>query len=537
MIRLFLLWLPLCCAALAQGLAPSALRGVYHYQMIEATLGAPGMPSEVRSYDGSATFDGSGGIAYSTRGGSYLLDEKGFVLLSSPVQPAVTLNGRASPDAGVVIASATESSGVFSLFAAVRAPQAGAGGTPLKGAYRAVALIFPGPRTSAARSGSASFQAAGVTAQIGADGRGTLTLPLTTPLPIRAYNVMAGEDGAILIGSPRSASGFFVAVAEAAEAPSGTYWLGEMAVERGRASAAVGSLRIDGGTRGRVSQRWATAGGTFNYAGVNALAILSPGAAMLEETPVFTGARGTLLGFHSTSQNHSLLFAVRAPSFGAGTGGPFLHPLGVAGAASLSPPGAPLAPGSFVTLFGERLAARPAAASTLPLPETLDGVRVEVNGRAAGLQSVSPTQVNLLLPADLEGDTARFVVRNAAGASAAVTAPLEPASPAAFSIDGSGAGAAIVVHADYSPVGPASPARRDEVVVMFGTGFGRSQPPVSVWVAGQAAEVLYSGPSSLAGLDQVNFRVPPDAAAGNAVPVLLESRFGFSDTVEIAIAP
>ena len=106
-----------------------------------------------------------------------------------------------------------------------------------------------------------------------------------------------------------------------------------------------------------------------------------------------------------------------------------------------------MSPGSIAALSGDRLAARAAAAPSLPLPE-LDGVRVEVNGKAAGLQSVSPTRIYLLLPADLEGDTARFVVRNSFGESAAVTAPLAPASAAAFSLDRSGAGAAIVTRAD-----------------------------------------------------------------------------------------
>jgi len=73
--------------------------------------------------------------------------------------------------------------------------------------------------------------------------------------------------------------------------------------------------------------------------------------------------------------------------------------------------------------------------------------------------------------------------------------------------------------------------------VVFATGAGVEQPPLGIWIGGRPAEVLYSGPSSFPGVDQINFRVPASGATGGAVPLTLVSRQGFSDSVDIAITP
>src|ERR1043166_4588123 len=60
---------------------------------------------------------------------------------------------------------------------------------------------------------------------------------------------------------------------------------------------------------------------------------------------------------------------------------------------------APVAPGSAIAILGSNLAAAPAAATALPLPATLGGVSVVVNGTiAAPLFYVSPAQISAQLP-------------------------------------------------------------------------------------------------------------------------------------------
>jgi uncharacterized protein (TIGR03437 family) len=48
--------------------------------------------------------------------------------------------------------------------------------------------------------------------------------------------------------------------------------------------------------------------------------------------------------------------------------------------------------------------------------------------------------------------------------------------------------------------------------------------PVTLTIGGQQAQVLYAGgsPGSLAGLMQINARIPAGITAGDAVPVVLQ---------------
>jgi hypothetical protein len=66
-------------------------------------------------------------------------------------------------------------------------------------------------------------------------------------------------------------------------------------------------------------------------------------------------------------------------------------------AASFTPE---LTPGAIAAGFGARLATREESASTLPLPTSLAGTTVKVNGQLAPVFYVSATQVNYLIPPD-----------------------------------------------------------------------------------------------------------------------------------------
>src|SRR5262249_20820370 len=57
-----------------------------------------------------------------------------------------------------------------------------------------------------------------------------------------------------------------------------------------------------------------------------------------------------------------------------------------------------VSPDSIASAFGLRLATHTEAASSQPLPTSLAGTTVTVNGERARLFFVSPTQINYLIP-------------------------------------------------------------------------------------------------------------------------------------------
>ena len=127
---------------------------------------------------------------------------------------------------------------------------------------------------------------------------------------------------------------------------------------------------------------------------------------------------------------------------------PAIYPGGVVNGASFAP-GAPIAPGSIASIFGENLAdtsdpatAEGIVASSLPLPTTLGGAMVRVNGIPAQLFYVSRKQINFLMPPEL-GDAAQGSVSVIVGASLSnpVTVALKGATPGIFEVNLSSAGA------------------------------------------------------------------------------------------------
>jgi uncharacterized protein (TIGR03437 family) len=129
-----------------------------------------------------------------------------------------------------------------------------------------------------------------------------------------------------------------------------------------------------------------------------------------------------------------------------------------------------------------------------------------------------------------------------------VTVPVLPSRPGIFSLDGSGQGLLTIANEDGSVNSPSNPAARGSIITMYATGGGERDPAVAdgqilsdvlpstslpIYLAfdngdqisGTSAcgQVLYAGGASgsVAGLLQLNVRVPPDALAGDAVAFAL----------------
>jgi uncharacterized protein (TIGR03437 family) len=173
------------------------------------------------------------------------------------------------------------------------------------------------------------------------------------------------------------------------------------------------------------------------------------------------------------------------------------------------------------------------------LPTMLDGVSVSVGGQPAYISYVGSGQINALAP-NVGPGTVSVTVTNAGGTSPAVSAAALAVQPAFFPWGNY----VVATHQDYSFAvknGAISglttvPAKPGEMIILWGTGFGPTNPvapvgvavpsgtvyctanPVTVTVGGVAATV-YGGCAALtpgnAGLYQLAIQVPASLADGD----------------------
>ena len=207
--------------------------------------------------------------------------------------------------------------------------------------------------------------------------------------------------------------------------------------------------------------------------------------------------------------------------------------------------GAPLAPGSIVSIFGRNLAESNAFAGSVPLPTSLQTTRVLLSTSSGEVELplffVSPQQVNALLPYDMAAGVYRLSVEVESVRGNAVEVPIASVAPGIFTMSASGRGEGIALKEDGSPVSAANPALRGSVVTLFLTGLGAVDPPLNAGEPGASeeplnrtvqtprlffdlfeAEVLYSGLApGFPGLYQVNVRVPARVSPASNIPVSL----------------
>jgi uncharacterized protein (TIGR03437 family) len=219
----------------------------------------------------------------------------------------------------------------------------------------------------------------------------------------------------------------------------------------------------------------------------------------------------------------------------------------------------PLAPGEIVTIRGAGIG--PAIAGEMQpvagfAPTELGGVRVLVNGAPAPVLYAHESQVNAIVPYGIAGRaTVSIEVEYQGRRSAPANFSVQDAAPAIFTIDGSGRGQAALLNEDTSVNSDLNPADRGRIAVLYAAGAGLMAPPspdgritglplsypllpVSVLVDGRDAEVIYAGsaPGLVAGVLQVNFRVPETARTGGAVGILLKiGRFTSQAGVTIGV--
>lgn len=204
--------------------------------------------------------------------------------------------------------------------------------------------------------------------------------------------------------------------------------------------------------------------------------------------------------------------------------------------------GGAVTPGKIVVLYGSRIGTPTLTSATLTndgrISTSLGGTEVLFDGVPAPLLYSSSGQVAAVVPYAVDGKLGTQVqVVNGGSASDVVALPVKAAAPSIFSVNLSGTGPAAVLNEDGLTVNSsASPAAKGSFLSIFATGEGQTLPggidgqiasgnslprpleqPVQVLIDGRPAEVQYAGaaPGAVAGLFQVNARVPLDASSGS----------------------
>jgi uncharacterized protein (TIGR03437 family) len=211
-----------------------------------------------------------------------------------------------------------------------------------------------------------------------------------------------------------------------------------------------------------------------------------------------------------------------------------------------------VAPNAWISIFGANLSAtsRSWASGDFvanKLPTRLDGVSVAVNGNPAYLSYISPGQINAMFPDDGSTGPVTVQVTNSQGTSGTLAVQKATYSPALFRLGVEQGNYVIAQTTDNMLVGNSTirydlgsssqvrEARPGEIVTLYGTGFGPTNPPlasdtlvgayaqlaspVTFRIGGAVAQVEWAGMIG-SGLYQFNVQIP--AVAGGDMTIVAE---------------
>jgi uncharacterized protein (TIGR03437 family) len=202
------------------------------------------------------------------------------------------------------------------------------------------------------------------------------------------------------------------------------------------------------------------------------------------------------------------------------------------------------APGKLTTLPGVGLTDLSFTADA-PLPDSLNGIRVNLAGKPVRIQSVTPDAITVLVPPDAavsDNLTISFPVDLSLTSPSPFDAPSEQVYVTRYAPEFllvPGANRLLAAHQDWSSVvSEDSPAQPGEVIHAYAVGLGDTSPSVpygqpapaaepfarmtiplgcgdSNNTTGHPVEVLFQGLApKFAGIYQIDLRVPPDTSSG-----------------------
>jgi uncharacterized protein (TIGR03437 family) len=233
---------------------------------------------------------------------------------------------------------------------------------------------------------------------------------------------------------------------------------------------------------------------------------------------------------------------------------PFIPPAGVKNAAGETPDGA-VAPGSIISIYGQNLAGAFQAGPVNPLAQTIGDVSVTVNDRILPLLFVSPQQINAQVLSDLPDGEYTLTVHWLGQPDVSGKFTVSRDAPGVFTqANDQGIPLVLALHEDGTLITPDSPARRNELVTLYGTGFGPYNQkiidgfinppdqtlvladPVSV-IAGSAtvAPEWAGAAAGMVGTNIVRWKIIDDVPSGSTVDMAVMVNGKQSNTVKLPV--
>ena len=214
-----------------------------------------------------------------------------------------------------------------------------------------------------------------------------------------------------------------------------------------------------------------------------------------------------------------------------------------------------IAPGSLVKIEGNDLSPINQASRERPLPTALGESCITVNGLPIPLIFVSGKEINAQIPFEVVGNTT-LILRTPGGVSDNFNLSVSPTAPSIFRtlIEGiDGPVATIVNGRNGLLVTNSNPVKRNDTIVIYLTGLGKTNPPVDaglsspadplaralvepiVSLGGVEIPVTYSGltPGEV-GVYQINAQVLRWVPTGFSIPLKI-NQGGSITTIEVRV--